>query len=534
MNGFVLGTRRVGSNPEVTMQTVLIDLLYGLSTMALGAGGATWLSWSHFRRRTATHSRADAHHAARILVHLQELATRVAFDVDKHSDQVEQLNDTLASADKTEPKMIIDVVAQLIQANQEMHEKLATTEDKLREQAQEIQVHAAEARTDALTMLLNRRAFDDELKRRCAEFQRQGRIFSLIMTDVDHFKEFNDTHGHLTGDEVLRGVAKVLRRKMREMDVVARYGGEEFAIVLPGTNADDGQKAALRACEGVEKSTFNHEGEELQVTMSFGLAEVMAGEDGASLIARADQALYAAKAEGRNCVYRHDGTTVVRVVPPKPVVPPEINAESPRDEDSGEYAPASSESEHSPTERSDTRCAVLLSELPSRSAFCQQVRSRTAEWKRGGPLFSVMLIEVNQYGMKVDARDQQTQDAAAQAAVEYLMSSAREMDVLGMYAPGCFALLLPTAELVNAIRVAERFREGFALANPLDGDGHTRFALSVGVVQVMGKDDSVSVLKRAEQALDAAVRRGGDRAYYHDGARCAPITAMLETMDYLS
>jgi diguanylate cyclase len=516
------------------MQTVVIDLLFGLFTMALGAAGAAWLSWSHYRRRTTTHNRADAHHAARVLVHLQELATRVAFDVDKHSDQVEEINDTLTSADTHEPKMIIDVVAKLIQANQEMHEKLATTEDKLREQAQEIQVHAAEARTDALTMLLNRRAFDDELSRRCAEFQRQGRTFSLMMTDVDHFKVLNDTHGHLTGDEVLRGVAKVLRRKMRDMDVVARYGGEEFAIVLPGTNLADGEKAALRACDGVEKSTFNSEGKELQVTMSFGLAEVLAGEDGAALVARADQALYAAKTAGRNCVYRHNGEAAQRVDPPRPACPPDTSLQRPSEEDQSPFAPAAGESEDSSADVAAAKGMHFPPDIPSRSAFCQQVRNRAAEWKRGGPVFSVMLIEVNQYGMKVDARDQQTQDAAAQAAVTYLKSSAREMDVLGAYAPGCFALLLPTAELVNAIRVAERFREGFGFTNPLDGDGQTRFALSVGVVQIMGKDDSVSVLKRAEQALDAAVRRGGDRAYYHDGARCAPITAMLETMDYLS
>jgi diguanylate cyclase len=516
------------------MQTVVIDLLFGLFTMALGAAGAAWLSWSHFRRQTMTHKRADAHHAARVLVHLQELATRVAFDVDKHNDQVEEINDTLVSAEKHEPKMIIDVVAKLIQANQDMHEKLATTEDKLREQAQEIQVHAAEARTDALTMLLNRRAFDDELKRRCSEFQRQGRAFSLIMTDVDHFKVLNDSHGHLTGDEVLRGVAKVLRRKMREMDLVARYGGEEFAVVLPGTGLGDGEKAALRACEGVEKSSFNYEGKELQVTMSFGLAEVRGGDDGAALVARADQALYAAKAGGRNCVYRHDGTAAERVVPPTPAVPQEtgLSSDPPSIADGQGAADPVADSEESPADLGTSTGTLPLHDLPSRSAFCQQVRTRAAEWKRGGPVFSVMLIEVNQYGMKVDAQNQQTQDAATRAAVDYLRSSAREMDVLGAYAPGCFAMLLPTAELAGAIRVAERFREGFALANPLESEA--RFALSVGVVQVMGKDDSISVLKRAEQALDAAVRRGGDRAYYHDGARCAPITAMLETMDYLS
>ena len=210
----------------------------------MGAAAASWLSWSHFRRKALAQSSTEGRHAAEVLARLQELATRVAFDVDEHSSQVEEINDKLTSADKHEPTMIVDMVAKLIQANQHMQEKLASTEDKLRDQAQQIQVHAAEARTDALTLLANRRAFDDELARRIAEFRRHRRTFSLIMADVDRFKKFNDAHGHQTGDEVLRGVARLLRRKMREMDLVARYGGEEFAIILPGTNLDDASQGS--------------------------------------------------------------------------------------------------------------------------------------------------------------------------------------------------------------------------------------------------------------------------------------------------
>jgi diguanylate cyclase len=523
------------------MNTVVIDLFFGLITMLLGALGALWFCWAHFRRKTLTHSRADAHHAARVLVHLQELATRVAIDVDKHNDQVEEINETLVSAEAPEPKMIVDVVAKLIEANQQMHEKLASTEDKLREQAQAIQVHAAQARTDSLTLLVNRRAFDDELTRRCAEFNRQGHAFSLIMADVDDFKQFNDAHGHLTGDDVLRGVAKVLRRKMREMDLVARYGGEEFAIILPGTCLGDAEKAALRACQGIEKTRFNHDEKELYVTLSFGVAEIRNPEDGMGLVARADKALYAAKEGGRNCVFRHDGETVQRSVLPKKPDPPKADRQAPREpqpatEDNAAQKPPGPDAaaeEQQPDHALPDALHFEL-ELPHRTSFCQQVRHRTAEWKRGGPVFSVILIEVNQYGANDESCSEQWYLSAMQAVSKYITTSAREMDVIGYYAPGCFAMLLPTAELVNAIRVAERLREGFSLANPLGEGAQSRLALSVGVVQVMGKDDSISMLKRAEEAVDAAVRRGGDRAYYHDGKRCAPITAMLETMDYLS
>jgi diguanylate cyclase len=523
------------------MNAIIIDLLFGLTTLLVGAFSASLLFWSYFRRKAMAVGRVDAHHAARVLDHLQELASRVAFDVDQHNDQVEELNATLISAKNHEPKMIVDVVAKLIEANQQMHVKLASTEDKLREQAVEIQTQAAEARTDALTLLVNRRAFDDELTRRCAEFLRQGHAFSLIMADVDNFKEFNDMHGHLTGDDVLRGVAKVLRRKMREMDLVARYGGEEFAMILPGINLSDAEQTAFRACESVEKSQFNHDGKDLQVTMSFGVAEVMNCDDGVALVARADKALYSAKANGRNCVYRHDGEAIHRSIPKKQLAPFKAVLQQPSElhpdaAENGEKLLSDPNDETAETQEGFLALenSDLLLDLPNRSGFCQQVRHRTAEWKRGGPTFSIVLIEVNQYDMSDGRCSRRAREVAMLAATKFLTATVREMDVLGLYAPGCFALLLPTATLVNAIRLTERLREGFSHFNASAEGKQSCMTLSIGVVQIREDDDSISVLKRAEAALDAADRRGGDRAYCHDGKRCAPITAMLETLDYLS
>ena len=222
------------------ISVILTNLvLYGFGMVCVGALIAWWLHGVYSHRKTQKEEKAESRYATEVLLRLQELATRVAVDVDEHSSQVEQINEQLNSADNRESMIIIEMVANLVQANQKMQKKLATTEDRLREQAQEIQIHVAEARTDPLTMLANRRAFDDELNRRIAEFRRLGRPFSLIMADVDQFKKFNDTHGHQAGDEVLRSMARVLRRTMREMDLVARYGGEEFAVILPGTVLED-------------------------------------------------------------------------------------------------------------------------------------------------------------------------------------------------------------------------------------------------------------------------------------------------------
>jgi diguanylate cyclase len=523
------------------MHLIIVDLLYGLTTAFLGAAVAWFLCWSHFHRQARREDSVQGRHAAEVLTRLQELATRVAIDVDEHSTQMGEINDRLTAPGQHDPAVIVDVVARLIQTNQQMQQKLVTTEDRLRDQAQQIQFHVAEARTDALTLLANRRAFDDELARRIAEFRRHRRTFSLIMVDVDRFKTFNDTHGHQTGDEVLRGVAKLLRRKMREMELVARFGGEEFAIVLPGTNLGDASRAALRAGEAIAKNSFRFEEKELRVTVSLGVAEVRGEEDGALLIARADKALYAAKEGGRNCAYRHDGETVARVAGNQ--VSPVADRKAPPAGEAPQCnrekiakAGSAPKTRLSEPESTLPRAVDLdaASDLPSRTTFCQQVRNRAAEWKRGGPTFSMVLMEVDHFEQGGADAGQRNRNAATLAATQFLTATIREMDTVGHYAPGCFALLLPTAGLVDAIRVAERLRQGFSEFSQPTQCQNPALTLSVGVVQIMEKDDSISLLMRAEAALDAADRRGGNRAYYHDGERCVPITAMLETMDYLA
>jgi diguanylate cyclase len=518
------------------MSPGVTDLLFGCSTGLLGATSAWWLTRWHCDRTAAAHGGVEDDHVSEVLVRLHELATRVAVDVDEHHSQVEEINQSLVGGGHQEPTKIVDVVARLIEANQRMKEKLVSTEDKLREQAEQIHTHAAEARTDALTLLANRRAFDDELARRCSEFHRQGRSFSLVMADVDHFKSFNDNHGHPVGDEVLRGVARQLRRKMREMDIVARYGGEEFAIILPGTKLEDAGRAAARAREAVEQFQVTRDGKELRVTASLGVAEIRGSEEGTALVARTDNALYGAKAGGRNCVYWHDGTEIHPLAtgnvrqPPRPVDEREKPGQP---QERGQKAPPKTSGDTSTPERAAT-ISETIAELPSRTNFCQQVRTRMAEWKRGGPTLSVALLEVNQFEQNAERRGPPAREFAQGEAVRFLVATIREMDTVGQYAPGCLALLLPTAALTDAIRVAERLREEFARFSSAANGDQSRLTMSVGVAQCLEGDDSILLLKRAEAALDAADRRGGNRAYYHDGDRCAPITAMLETMDYLA
>ncbi|MBP2293483.1 GGDEF domain-containing protein [Azospirillum rugosum] len=162
-----------------------------------------------------------------------------------------------------------------------------------------------EAMTDGLTGIANRRAFDQTLVAAVESALKDGTPLSLLMVDIDHFKTFNDTHGHLVGDHVLKLVAKVLTEGIKGRDTVARYGGEEFAVVLPRTELTNAVTLAdqLRASVGsrhiVNRARNASYG---SVTLSIGAAQYRTGEELMALLRRADEALYAAKRGGRNRV----------------------------------------------------------------------------------------------------------------------------------------------------------------------------------------------------------------------------------------
>lgn len=175
----------------------------------------------------------------------------------------------------------------------------STLESKQQELLEVNQRLAVLATTDELTGLKNRRTFQELLTRMIELFGKAGSPpVSLLLIDIDHFKQINDTNGHPAGDSVLQGVAQVLEANSRETDVVARYGGEEFAMILPKTDG----ACALHVAERLRRAVETARWEVGAVTISIGVATLHPGEDGNSLLQRADQGLYASKQAGRNRV----------------------------------------------------------------------------------------------------------------------------------------------------------------------------------------------------------------------------------------
>jgi diguanylate cyclase len=162
-----------------------------------------------------------------------------------------------------------------------------------------------ESLTDPLTSVANRKQFDRCLEHAVIEANTRGQPLSLMIADIDYFKKFNDTYGHLTGDHVLRLVARTIKDSVKGQDVVARYGGEEFAVILPNTSVREAQivgenvRKAVMARELRRRSTAEILG---RVTVSIGAAELQGEEAIQDFIDRADKCLYTAKIQGRNRV----------------------------------------------------------------------------------------------------------------------------------------------------------------------------------------------------------------------------------------
>jgi diguanylate cyclase len=261
---------------------------------------------------------------ARATDRLDEVGSRVMHELDavmavvsdalglghSFSDALEGADRSLAEVGDREQLRV--VVETLVRTTHDMRAANETLEGRLTASRREIsglhenlEAIRAESLTDPLTSLGNRKYFDRAISAAIGEAKRLGEPLSVLMLDIDHFKAFNDTYGHLTGDQVLRLVGMSLKQTVKGQDTAARYGGEEFAVVLPNT----GLRQAKTVGEHIRHAVMSRElkkkstGEILgRVTVSVGIALMRPSDDADSLIERADTSLYAAKRAGRNCV----------------------------------------------------------------------------------------------------------------------------------------------------------------------------------------------------------------------------------------
>lgn len=227
-------------------------------------------------------------------------------DVGTHSKELKSVRQSVTDMQhdgiESVQEVLIEQISMVVESNKKMENDLVMTQYQLEEQAQEIDRTRKEARTDELSGLQNRKAFDEALNYLITRYKSKGVSFALLLCDVDHFKRINDTFGHQAGDEVVKRIGETLKDCVRPHDHVARFGGDEFAILLDEVNTKVAHDVAVRMRGTVERTNFTTDdgSGDLAVTLSMGLAVVTPEETMESILKRADQALYRSKEQGRN------------------------------------------------------------------------------------------------------------------------------------------------------------------------------------------------------------------------------------------
>jgi len=250
-----------------------------------------------------------------------ESLERAGKDTSDYGEALTGISGQLGTKDPRAAKALIE---QLVVATRHMEARTKELETKLNKSTQEVnelrgdlENIRTESLTDQLTGVSNRKCFDERLRTAAMEAMEEGTPMCLIMADIDHFKSFNDTWGHQTGDQVLRLVAHCLKDNVKGRDTAARYGGEEFAVILPSTQLAAARTVAEQIRTAVESKRVvkRSSGETLgTITLSLGVAEFEAGEPLPELINRADACLYAAKRAGRNLVQTQEEVEVDMVL----------------------------------------------------------------------------------------------------------------------------------------------------------------------------------------------------------------------------
>ena len=200
---------------------------------------------------------------------------------------------------------VLSAATNMKESSRAFQEEMQNSSDEVKKLRQQLIEARSEAMQDELTEVGNRKAFNNALQELMLDAEKNPESLCLILSDIDHFKKFNDTYGHLVGDSVLRYYASIMKKDKTDNETICRYGGEEFALLVANASLEEAATRAETIRKGIESAHLKRKNEDKPIstiTASFGIASFKGNETGEELIARADKALYKAKSDGRNRV----------------------------------------------------------------------------------------------------------------------------------------------------------------------------------------------------------------------------------------
>lgn len=279
-------------------------------TPKLGDGAVRDLYQAHIAPANADQMMQIGQEMQRVMHGISESASHAGTQAGNFGAQLNELTQALAAEPSASLEShvlrMLEGTAEMKQSVNALQSKVLAGQDEINRLRDDLERARKEMMLDPLTGLLNRKGFDEGLRAMLAQAPAAGSDHCLVILDIDHFKQINDNHGHLVGDKVIQGLSEVLKRTVTlPAHSVARYGGEEFAVVLPHTSRHDANALAETIRTRVKTMKFRKRDTQevlLSVTVSGGVASFSDGDDEASLIARADAAMYASKRGGRDRV----------------------------------------------------------------------------------------------------------------------------------------------------------------------------------------------------------------------------------------
>lgn len=285
-----------------------------LTSVVIGLGAGYYMGWTRRSLRDREELSKQRNASVKVLSNLLSTTEELTADVDTHNMEIRQVGqdvvDTVVEGEMTSVQQrLLKQIASVLESNRKLEDDLTYARYRMEEQAQEIDRTRKEARTDALSGVANRKAFDEKLEMCVRDWRKHASPFVLVLADIDHFKWINDTHGHQAGDHVVGKLGEFLKTFLREIDFIARYGGDEFAILITGCELKRGADIAERIRARVAAAVFNvAAGQRASVTFSIGVATPEGEDDANRLIEKADHAMYRSKNVGRNKVHVYEET----------------------------------------------------------------------------------------------------------------------------------------------------------------------------------------------------------------------------------
>lgn len=457
-----------------------------------------------------------------VAMQLQVLSQRVFSDVNAHTSKVEIFNTAINEATQEEPKQLLSAIDEILIANKAMQSQLADAQKRIAEQSQIIEKTTHQARTDTLTGLANRRALDETLTL-CLENSSENHLIGLLLLDIDKFKSFNDTYGHLTGDGVLKCFARSIAQICGTQAFPARYGGEEFAVILTGDTPERLAEHAAVIRQFASQQKIYHEDLELTITASAGLSVVHKGEDLQCAYERSDEGLYKAKENGRNRGYwLSDGNWQIFPTPPEESLQPSAVQELREDlvpspvgqmSDTETYTSDEQDgslaySERGPVDSTPDDSSLNFLEL---SVFFERVSEHLGHLQRSGLPASCFMVEPLPEG------NQTFPEEVWELTSKIVGRKMRGIDLICVFRPLTACVFLPGCSSDSVMEKASD------LLLELNHDMENwncevkpkNFAIAAG--HSLDKEDAASFLDRIEKALDEAYDASPTEIVVHGG-----------------